>query len=366
MHLADAQVGARVEGAAVGHGPGVGQQLTSRRLGVVGEAGQPADLLGHLLHLLAGLQEALGVAAIDMASVQGDESSRRVEHVDGRGVEAVGVAHRVGQHRAQPGLSGDPGHPGGVGGAVGKAVRDQLDDQVVAGHDGLPRRQRRQREVVAPAPRRHARLGGGAEQHHHVAAHEVGRQRLQGRHRPASLTGEVGGRDHPADRRPARLAGRQERHPGQPAPMGRQVAVGAAADRGARSLPPRGGRARPGHRRHGQVHPQDRPDAGPRAGLGELHRAVRAVAIGEGERVHLLLDGALDEGLRVGCPVLQGVARGHMEMDERVRRHRTDRPSDQLRRGVGRDGHGAPGPAPTRSRPGTGPRHGPGRRPRAR
>ena len=214
--------------------------------------------------------------------------------------------------------------------------------------------------------RRHPELGGRPEQHHHVAAHEVLGEQLEGGHRSAPLAGEVGGRDHPADRRPAGLAGGQERHPRQPAPVGRQVTVGATAHRGARSRSPPVADLQ---RRTGAT-ARSTPSTGRmparRAGLGELHRAVRAVAIGEGERVHLLLHGALDERLRMRRAVLQGVARSHMEMDERVRRHRTDRPSDRPPRGAGRGGRAAPARAPTRSRPGTGRRRGPGRRPRAR
>ena len=52
-----------------------------------------------------------------------------------------------------------------------------------------------------------------------------GASSVEGGDRPAALAGEVDRRDHPAQRRPARLAAGQERHPRLPALLGRQVAV---------------------------------------------------------------------------------------------------------------------------------------------
>jgi hypothetical protein len=67
------------------------------------------------VHLLAGLEEPLGVAAVDVTMVEGDQAARRVEYVDGRCVEPVCVANRVGEHHPEPEPVGQPGHPGGMG-----------------------------------------------------------------------------------------------------------------------------------------------------------------------------------------------------------------------------------------------------------
>ena len=178
MHLAQPQVGARVERAPVGDGAGAGQQpvhvtLAARAL----EAGEATDLLGHLVHLLAGLEEALGVAAVDVTPVEGDQPPGRVEDVDDRGVAAVGVAHGVGEHRADPLAVGEPGHPGGVGRGAGtplagspgaaaaEPVGDQLDEEVLGRHHFAPRSQRGQGQVVAAPGDRRPDLGGRPEQH---------------------------------------------------------------------------------------------------------------------------------------------------------------------------------------------------------
>ena len=212
------------------------------------------DLLGDLGHLLAGLEEPLGVAPVDVAPVEGDQPAGGVEDVDGGGVAAVGVADRVGQHRAEPRLPGHPGHPGGVGGgagtpalgaAAGQPVGDQLDLEVGAGHQLAPRREGGQGEVVAAPGRGPGRLGGRAEQHDQVAGRQLLAELLgedgEVDDRLAALPGEVGGRDQPAQRRPAGPAPAepmdggavgtgQEGHPRQPADD--RVAVAAAAHRG--------------------------------------------------------------------------------------------------------------------------------------
>ena len=54
------------------------------------------------------------------------------------------------------------------------------------------------------------------------------------------------------------------------------------------------------------------------AGPGELHRAVDAVAVGEREGVHAVLDGPLDQHVRVRGAVAQRVAGGHVQVDEGV------------------------------------------------
>ncbi len=57
------------------------------------------------------------------------------------------------------------------------------------------------------------------------------------------------------------------------------------------------------------------------AAARELHRAVDAVAVGEGQRVHAVLGGALDQDVRVRGAVAQRVARGDVEVDEGIAGH---------------------------------------------
>ncbi len=334
VDLAQAEVGARVEGAPVAHRPGVGQQPPGLAVGVA-EPGQPGDLLGHLVHLLAGLEEALRVAPVDVPPVEGHQTAGGVEDVDDRGVAAVGVAHGVGEDRAQPDGAGEAGHPCGVRGGAGapdragarQPVGDQLDQEVGPRDDLEPRLQRGPGEVVAAPRQGGPDLGGRTEQDGDVTALEPGGDQRQVDHRLAALTGQLGGRDQSADRRPARPTScgagvGQEGHPGQ-RPV---VAEGTAPHRGARPL---GHRLRrlPGQRGHRQVDAQHRPEPGRPAGPGVPDRAVGAVTVGQGEGVHLLLGGPLHEDVRVGRAVLQGVARRHVEVDEGV--HPVSRPGQR-------------------------------------
>nr|WP_258016942.1 hypothetical protein [Nocardioides marinisabuli] len=322
VHLPQAQVGARVERAALRQGAGARQQ--AQRLAPGAGAGAGHDLVGHLAHLGPGLQVPLGVAAVDVATVEGDQAPGGVEHVDGGGVAAVGVAHGVGQHRPRTDLLGQREHPGGVpgraGAVAGQAVRDHLDLQVLAGHQGAPALQGGAGVVAAALGRGGPDLGGRAEQHDQVAGGEQ-RRDLGGlgvQDRGAALAGEVGGREHPAQRGPAAPSAAgpggvgQQGDPRQP-----RVAEGAAPHRGAPA--PRHGRRRPGAARPvGQVDPEHRADPGLQARLGELHRPVGAVAVGERQQVHAVVGGALHQQVRQRGAVLQGVARGDVQVRERV------------------------------------------------
>ena len=136
-------------------------------------------------------------------------------------------------------------------------------------------------------------------------------------------------------RSPARWVAETSRHSAaQPAPcrVARKVTRGS---RGSRNAPPRdrGPCGRQPTRRE-PVEPGRRsspvgaiarstPSTGripaAQAGLGELHRAVGAVAVGQRQGVHLLLGGPLDEHVRVGGAVLQRVAGRHVQVDEGVR-----------------------------------------------
>ncbi len=176
-----------IQDALVGDLPGLGEQLGGRALGVA-QAGVAADLLGDLVHLLAGLQEALGVAAVEVAQVHRDQSSGRVEYVGRGGVEPVGEPDRVGEHDRQPRPSGpgQAGHPGGVRRGTrpgaGQPVGDHLDDQLAGTDQVEPALQDLATEVVTPQRGRATQLGGRPEQHPDVPG--MGRIRRRAR-RPA-------------------------------------------------------------------------------------------------------------------------------------------------------------------------------------
>jgi hypothetical protein len=84
--------------------------------------GKPADLLCHLEHLRAGLEKPLSVApgssrteVPQLGRTEWNQSSRCVQDVNGRRILADGIADGVGEHRAQPHLTGHLRHPGGMG-----------------------------------------------------------------------------------------------------------------------------------------------------------------------------------------------------------------------------------------------------------
>ena len=218
MHLAHAEVGPRVDRAPVGDPPGRGEQPPGR------PPVQPrggGDLLGDRRHLLAGLEVALGVDPVEVAGVQRHQPAGRVEHVDGRGVGAVGVAHRVGEHRGEPLLDGQPEHPGGPGLVVGTAVRDHLEHQVGRLDHLLPAGQHRPGQVRPAGGEGPADLGPGTEQHQQAAAGrgrgpDVLGHQVQGAHRLPALAAQVGGRHQPAQRRPAGLVPGQQGDPRVP------------------------------------------------------------------------------------------------------------------------------------------------------
>ena len=273
VHLTEAEVTGGVEHALVGQGAGGGEQAGGAP---VAEAGVAADLLGHLVHLLAGLQEALGVAPVEVAQVHRDQAAGGVEDVGGGGVEPVGVADRVGDHDRHPreatcARGGHPGHAGGVrrraGAGPGQAVRDHLDHQLVGADEVQPAAQHRAPEVVAAQGGRPTEVGGGPEQHPDVTPGDVlGHQRRRA-DRGAPLTGLVGRRDQAAQGGPPAASAGQEGHPRAAGRRGRRH-----PDRGARAaggLRSRGRGSRDRHLAHRerQVDPEDRPDAAAAAAL---------------------------------------------------------------------------------------------------
>ena len=231
VHLPQAEVAAGVEGAALGQRAGAGQQPR----GVGGSAtGGVRHLVGDLAHLRPGLQVPLGVGAVDVAPVQGDQPTGGVEHVGRGGVAALGVAHLVGQHRGQTDLGGHPGQVGGAGSGAGQPVVDQLDLQAAGRHQGAPAGQLGADQVVAAPLQRRPEERARAEQDDHVAGAEqrgdLGALRVE--HGRAPLAGEVGGREDPAHRGPAAAAApgagrvREEGHPRKA-----RVAEGTSAHR---------------------------------------------------------------------------------------------------------------------------------------
>ncbi len=249
---------------------------SSRRAARSSEPSGRGDLLGHLVHLLAGLEVALGVDPVDVPDVERDQPAGGVEHVGGRGVGPVGVAHRVGEHRGEPLLDARgraSGRP--AAGRRGPRWRDHLEQQV-GGVDHLPPAgQDGAGQVGAADGERPADLGAGAEQHQQAATGggrgpDVLGDQVDGAHRLPALAAQVGGRHQPAQRRPA---GRSRAS---------RVTRGC---RGSTAAPPLAGCCRPAapaaggpqrrvdHRRRGEqpggldreVDAEDRPDPG-RAG----------------------------------------------------------------------------------------------------
>ena len=175
------------------------------------------------------------------------QSPGRVEDVDRRRVEPVGVAHRVGQHRREAGAPGDAGHPRGVGRrarppgapAAAEPVGHQLDDQVGARHHLQPRREHRRAEVVAAPGGDRAQLGGRPEQHEHVTARQVGGQQVE-RSRRVARAPRTGGPRTPSGTAP----------PSPPCRMARNVtrALPPCCCDGSRDTPPRAGVRRRGGR----------------------------------------------------------------------------------------------------------------------
>ena len=325
MHLAHPEVGPRVDGAPVGDPAGGGEQPPG---GPRVEPRGGGDLLGHRVHLLAGLEVALGVDPVEVPGVQRHQPAGRVEHVDGRRVGPVGVADRVGEHRGQLLLDGQAEHPGGPRLVVRAAVRDDLEQQVGAVDDLAPAGQHRPGQVRTAGGERPAHLRAGTEQHQQAAA-RIGRgpdvlgDQVEGAHRLPALAAQVGGRHQPAQRRPAGLVAGQQGDPRvprvdrRPALRGLLSAARRIAPDPQRRVDHRRRRQQPG-RLQREVDAEDRPDARRHGGPGELHRAVHAVAVGQREGVHAVLDRALDQDVRVRGAVAQRVARGHVQVDEGV------------------------------------------------
>ena len=381
VHLPDAEVGAGVEDALVGEGAGLREQVEGAPVARALQPGEAADLLGDLVHLLAGLQEPLGVAPVEVAQVHRHQPPGRIEHVGRRGVEPVGEADRVGEHDRDPGLRAERARP---------AIR------AACGEDPGPdpgSRWETTSTISCPGPTRSSHRASTSRprsSRRSVAARpssEAGPSSTR-TSRPATCSATSSGVHTGVPRSPAAWVAETSRHTAaQPLrPLARKVTRGS---RGSREAPPRVGvRDRPSlaarsrvaeSTSEGQVDAEDRPHLAGHRGLGEPDRAVGAVAVGQGEGVHLLLGGSFDEDVGVRGAVLQGVAGGDVEVDERVGQ-RSARPSGHAERevlgqpegglhqreepvGVTHQVVGLPlGDRPARARLGRGPLGGAGRR----
>jgi hypothetical protein len=167
--------------------------------------------------------------------VEGDQPAGGVEHVGRGGVGAVGVADDVGEHGAGAGGLGEPEQPAGAGGVAVRPVRDDLDDHGVAAQHVAPAVEVGAGEVVAPRRHRPADLRRRAEQDGERPGLGGGAgvlgDELEAADGRAALTGEVGGRHQPAQRRPAPAVAGQQHHPREP--VGRR-ATGTGTAGGAR------------------------------------------------------------------------------------------------------------------------------------
>jgi hypothetical protein len=137
---AQAQIALGVEGAPLGQHRGRVQQ--SRHRGVAGApiargtaapgitTGGAADPRRDRGHVIAAGQVGAGVAPGQVTLAERGQLPGRVEHLGHGGVGRVEVADRVGEHGRDPGLAGQPQHPGRAVGASAGAVVGDLDDHL--------------------------------------------------------------------------------------------------------------------------------------------------------------------------------------------------------------------------------------------
>ena len=291
----------RVHRAPGGRLLGHPQQPVRRLPPVPGRLGDPFRGTGHGGRVL---QPALpAVRPLRAERVDGHQQPGRVQHVGDLVLPGVGVAHGVGQHRPHPLRDGEAEGAGGqahrAGAGAGPPVADHLQPQRVP--VPLPPRGDPAGRPVRPAGGQlPADLGVRPEQHG---------QPLAGQVVPSGLRG-------------AAAAVRGGEQPAQRGPAGR--AVPGEEDRARRRLVDE----RPAAHRHPAAHPavllfgvrhgesgaEQRPHPGPRARLGEPHRAGHRVPVGQRERVHPPLRGALRQRLGVAGAVPQGEPGGGVQM----------------------------------------------------
>ena len=308
-------------------------RASSRRAACSPSPAGPADLLGDLGHLLAGLEETLGVAAVEVAQVERHQPPGRVEHVEHGGVGRVGVAHRVGEHGVEP--------PPAASAAIRAACT------VLPGPDPATRCETTStsRSAGSSTSRQRASTARARSSRRAVTARPSSEPGPSSStvSRPAACSAIVSSVVTGTPRSPRRWVADTSRHTAaQPCLLpASTVTRGSPASRVA---PPRTGvrRARTGavaRRQHPgrldrEVDAEHRADAGAHARLGEAHRPVDPVAVGQREGVHAVLGRPLDQPVRVGGAVAQRVAGGHVQVDEGI----TERHAAPLA-GVGQQWH---------------------------
>nr|WP_026218739.1 hypothetical protein [Embleya scabrispora] len=304
-HAADAEVLGRVRDQTVGEGAGGVEQRGGTAAGRAGDLGGDGD------HVEGGLEVFLGAGTGEVVPAERDQSAGRVEHVGDRGVLAVGVAHRVGEHGGHPVGIGQERHPGRVGGRAGPAERRlmayRFDEEGVPGRRGSGANEQPLgvRGLVGGDRPPDLRVGSGR---HHGA---VGRgERVPRGHRVGPVA-PVRVADQPAQRTPTGLAPGEHGDPGM-AGVGER-----AATRRGPSPPARLGGGRFGGQ-HRELGAQDRPDARPDTSARERDGAVDPVPIGQRERVRTVFDRALDQRARVRDAVAHRMPGRDVQVGERA------------------------------------------------
>ncbi len=297
--VGDAQLAqAQVDPAGVGHVRGVAQRVGS--------------LPEHLAHGLGVLQPALGVAAGDVAGVQGDLEADGLDDVGDAGVGRVQVAGPLVGDRAQAEAVGQGEAGAGARVVAGGEVVGDADQDVAGAHQLHPPPRLRLRGAGAALVEQARGRGVVAEQDVQVLQCPGG-EVVPGQVGVAALAVEVGVADQAAQVGVAPVglgdqddAGGVVLQPARPRPRTRVPAAVAGptpgpavrgsgpADRGAegaagRRGPPRAGDAPAGAGRVGgqrEVGGEDRAHARAQAGVGDADRAVEAVAVRDPDRVH--------------------------------------------------------------------------------
>ena len=308
-HLAEAEVGCRVEGAVLGQPLGVGEQPPTIAL-----TGRGGDLVGDLRHLLRILDEGLAVVRGDMPGGQRHQPPRRVEHIGHPCPGWLQITHGIGEDDGQLLLPrpAEHGCRGGRGMAMpaSRAMRGDGDAEPGT-EDRPPRTGRRRGPVRALCRDQSTDLGVGGQQCDDplvmLAQHGPG----QPGQTALGVVPHMRGGHQPAQGGPTGRIRCQQQHP--------RLLLVDPPTTVCRSASDRRRTGRSSHRgglRHHQVHAEDRADPGRPTGQCPPDRAVQAVAIGQAHDRLTELGGPVGESLRGGGAVLQGVPGCHVQMAE--------------------------------------------------
>lgn len=232
---------------------------------------------------------------VEMTGAQWHETTGSIKDVHGHGAVRVAMTDGCSEHRRQPDLVGQSQQPGGMpkagGSAFWPAVADHLDNHPAAWQQVNPLPQEHAGMVGTTCQQGLTDIRGRSEQDHQSQGSGPGVDDMLGDElcaadRSSAFTTEVGLGHQTTQPAPAgarvdscALAQRQHCHPRMPgidlgAPSGR---VGPT-----RRGPPSSGQSH--FFSHSQIHPQHRSDTGLITGLGEPHRTIEPVAVGQGER----------------------------------------------------------------------------------